>query len=740
MARYNTNNPVPSNQVKDFSDNAQIVDEIVHLQQPTTKDRFGNNLKTWYGVQQDANEAIAQYGWITMDSFQDGATLTLPNNVLRWELPDGDGEYYRWDGPFPKVVPAGSTPESTGGVGTGKWLSVGDTVLRSDLAGKDGAKNIGYGNRTVADTLPLYTSDWNINSSNTPQVNAQNLNTLIDYAIDNGRLNIRVDQDATIDDITVPVRKKTEVFFYKDGGDLIGLYRRASIPAGAPSNVRIGNGVSESGMTQFYRAKSTNVVIMGDSISTDGPNALSKSDSMANIIVGEITKQNHGIEINFLNRSIGGQTWLNANTKPTSFPAWYSYHSRDWLDYINDDAPDLLILAFGMNDSNGFNAGALHAVVDKINTWEKIPSILFVTNPVPAIATTWSNGVGFYDTIYQEGRDWAAGYARTYAKFYGYSVLDINRQFCLVRDGRDYLDIPISFFNTYNQSYVHGVGSARDFSIHGDIASWPVDKVLSVKVGSGSLDIVFITNSSGKFKVTAFCSGQSGSYLDISTTVPITAGQTVDISVRNDMFVLFSGITNVLSFNLIRTGGAFNVISEWQDAPGEGPFSSISVNVGDWLQCEYTARDSDIWGHDDGTSDTKIPEGGNGINHYSSHGLSIVVAPVIEAFDFRKKITNSTDEIRVFNSGVIPLTTVKVNRMGNTVSFSGSVSCSSAAPYKLFDLPVGYLPLVARSISTIANGGTNALGVITVDTSGGVILSLGSGTASVSLDGVSFDI
>jgi len=133
MARYNTNNPVPSNQVKDFSDNTQIVDEIVHLQKTTTKDRFGHDLKTWYGVQQDANEAIDQFGWITMDSFQDGATLTLPNNVLRWELPDGDGEYYRWDGPFPKVVPPGSTPETSGGVGLGAWLSVGDATLRSQL-------------------------------------------------------------------------------------------------------------------------------------------------------------------------------------------------------------------------------------------------------------------------------------------------------------------------------------------------------------------------------------------------------------------------------------------------------------------------------------------------------------------------------------------------------------------------------------------------------------------------------
>lgn len=129
MSRYNTNNPVPSNEVKDFSDNAKIVDDIVHLQEPVTKDRFGNDLKTWYGVKQDANEAITNFGYITMDSFEDGNTLTLANQSLRYEA---TGEYYRWDGAFPvdgKVVPPDSTPETTGGVGLGAWISVGDASL-----------------------------------------------------------------------------------------------------------------------------------------------------------------------------------------------------------------------------------------------------------------------------------------------------------------------------------------------------------------------------------------------------------------------------------------------------------------------------------------------------------------------------------------------------------------------------------------------------------------------------------
>ncbi|EJY0635088.1 phage tail protein [Salmonella enterica subsp. enterica serovar Schwarzengrund] len=85
--------------------------------------------KTLNGLEHLYEQAISQAGYITLDSFEDGNNLTLPNQVLRFEA---TGEYYRWDGAFPKSVPPGSTPESTGGIGTGKWLSVGDAAFRSE--------------------------------------------------------------------------------------------------------------------------------------------------------------------------------------------------------------------------------------------------------------------------------------------------------------------------------------------------------------------------------------------------------------------------------------------------------------------------------------------------------------------------------------------------------------------------------------------------------------------------------
>ena len=141
MATTPTNKPIPSEDPRDLKFNAGKIDEVVNSDAHYYTDRFGVRRWTIAGFQYAAEEAIRNYGYITMDSFEDGATLTLPNQVLRYKA---TGEYYRWDGDFNKIVTAGSTPETTGGVGLGKWVSVGDASLRSELASPNGADLIGF--------------------------------------------------------------------------------------------------------------------------------------------------------------------------------------------------------------------------------------------------------------------------------------------------------------------------------------------------------------------------------------------------------------------------------------------------------------------------------------------------------------------------------------------------------------------------------------------------------------------
>lgn len=143
MATIPTNKPIPSEDPRDLKFNAGKIDEVVNSDAHYYTDRFGVRRWTIAGFHYTAEEAIRNYGYITMDSFEDGATLTLPNQTLRYEA---TGEYYRWDGEFPKTVSSGSTPETTGGVGLGAWVSVGDASLRTGLAKNDGFNLIGAAN------------------------------------------------------------------------------------------------------------------------------------------------------------------------------------------------------------------------------------------------------------------------------------------------------------------------------------------------------------------------------------------------------------------------------------------------------------------------------------------------------------------------------------------------------------------------------------------------------------------
>lgn len=77
--------------------------------------------------------------------FDSGGTLTtsMRDYAVLWPLPGGDGDWYYWEGALPKVIPAGSTPASTGGVANGAWRPVGDITLRGQLASSAGASLVG---------------------------------------------------------------------------------------------------------------------------------------------------------------------------------------------------------------------------------------------------------------------------------------------------------------------------------------------------------------------------------------------------------------------------------------------------------------------------------------------------------------------------------------------------------------------------------------------------------------------
>lgn len=83
--------------------------------------------------QQAAYDAfVLSQGWDQIGTFAAGFTFTSPNQVGQ----DIDGNWWRWNGAFPKIVTAGTLPSSDA-----NYKLVGDGVLRNDLA--NGTADVG---------------------------------------------------------------------------------------------------------------------------------------------------------------------------------------------------------------------------------------------------------------------------------------------------------------------------------------------------------------------------------------------------------------------------------------------------------------------------------------------------------------------------------------------------------------------------------------------------------------------
>lgn len=86
--------------------------------------------------------SLADAGLTLVDgSFEEGATANSKTDAV-WYI--AGGQCYTWDGALPKTVAAGSTTETTGGVGLGVWVSVGKATKwrdEGDIRGWGGVAN-----------------------------------------------------------------------------------------------------------------------------------------------------------------------------------------------------------------------------------------------------------------------------------------------------------------------------------------------------------------------------------------------------------------------------------------------------------------------------------------------------------------------------------------------------------------------------------------------------------------------
>lgn len=268
------------NQISNLADPTKNQDATTKIYSDTLYADFSKKAD----MLQDAFES-GMYGYITMDSFQAGATLTLLNQVLR---DTRNGEYYRWDGSLPKVVPPGSIPETTGGIGLGAWVSVGDAALRGELGSPGGADLVHWRHlnekslsMSVSSRLrkKIYASDFGVTASTTPAFNLSAMQAMVD---DSATLNV-----AAVFDVSCSLS--------------YGVVLRSNCVIFIPRNVtiKVADGVDGPVLTQGVNPGLTNVYVEGGVLDGNQQNA-PRTDAVSvmdfgvcsNIVLKGITAKN----------------------------------------------------------------------------------------------------------------------------------------------------------------------------------------------------------------------------------------------------------------------------------------------------------------------------------------------------------------------------------------------------------------------------------------------------------------
>ena len=107
MTRFNTGNNLNSLDERDFYDNCLSLDQAMNSSEPTWRDRFNVEKPTIDAALKSAGFMPAGFDFVTGGTLQPGDR----NKAVFNPAPNGDNNWYRWNGVFPKVIAANSQPE-----------------------------------------------------------------------------------------------------------------------------------------------------------------------------------------------------------------------------------------------------------------------------------------------------------------------------------------------------------------------------------------------------------------------------------------------------------------------------------------------------------------------------------------------------------------------------------------------------------------------------------------------------
>lgn len=143
---YNTGNPVPSTDARDFMDNVQNTDVAANTQELTWTDRLGVARKTFAGMEKDFTDFLAASGFEPeVLEYVDGSPLTVlrPTQLIERSAAPGILYAIKLPSAFPVTLSGIWTTDEA------ELVIRVDDSLRPELASSSGSAQIGHLGRTV---------------------------------------------------------------------------------------------------------------------------------------------------------------------------------------------------------------------------------------------------------------------------------------------------------------------------------------------------------------------------------------------------------------------------------------------------------------------------------------------------------------------------------------------------------------------------------------------------------------
>jgi hypothetical protein len=428
--------------------------------------------------------------------------------------------------------------------------------------------------------------------------------------------------------------------------------------------------------TAFQKAIGRNactVVYLGNSV-TEGINAQMEGyNTWVQEFQRQLTTKYNSISFSYYNYGLGSRniTMLdNTDFKGVGSPdpgdgtgfyravdtlVWQraSTIGKSWLDHAKDERPDMVVMEFGLN-SNLTEANfktTYQSVIDKIQAWDKVPTIVLMTEMFPTeTADPQLDLIGmirrYNDAIRELCSENRCG------------LIDVGRQFDLLRSGRDSI-IKQEFPLTVN-GLTQIVGAAPDAitynrldeATNSVVYAWEKDEAYNCTMTGNYIPktTASILQMGIRFKKSqseAWSAGVAVQVLDASckiwengstvqtdlhSAITATNTHTFEITVIEDTITVKIDAATISTYTISDKKDVGNIAYGVKDADT----TSVSIYVDEGILITETAKytNNELLGNKTAAeyNGGDVRDGGNKLNHPSRIGLREGFYPIIREF------------------------------------------------------------------------------------------------------------